>query len=91
LPPSEILRREVYSKTTKGVVAVRKLVMWKTNKQESDPSYPAYVVHFTDYSAGRKDPLQREVRVAPSQDVASKIADAMIEANIKKGWALHEG
>jgi len=91
LPPSEILRREVYTKTTKGVVAVRKLVMWKTNKQESDPSYPAYVVHFTDYSAGRKDPLQREVRVAPSQDVASKIADAMIEANIKKGWALHEG
>ncbi|NOY93028.1 MAG: hypothetical protein GXP55_17730 [Deltaproteobacteria bacterium] len=91
LPPSELIRREVYTKTTKGAVAVRKLVLWKTNKQDVDPSYPAYVVHFTDYSAGRKDPLKREVRVAPSEELATGIAEAMLEKNIKKGWALVEG
>ncbi|MCB9568774.1 MAG: hypothetical protein H6710_16425 [Myxococcales bacterium] len=86
LPVSAIVRREVYAKTTKGTDAVRKLVVWKTNKEAADPSYPAFVVHFTDYSPGRKDPLQREVRVAPTLIEAQKIADGMIASNIKKGW-----
>ncbi len=87
LPPSEVMRREVYTKTTKGKLAVRKLVVWKTNKEELDPSYPAFVVHFTDYSPGRKDPLKREVRLAPRFDVAEAIAEDMLVKNIKKGWA----
>lgn len=86
LPKSEIVRREVYTKVSKGQMAVRKLVMWKTNKQELDSCYPAFVVHFTDYSAGRKEPLKRTVRLAPSLELATKIADEMIDKEIKKGW-----
>ncbi len=86
LPAAEIMRREVYTKTSKKGTAVRKLVQWRTNKQDVDPSYPAYVVHFTDYSPGRKQPLQREVRLAPSFDLAEQIAEEMLAANIKRGW-----
>lgn len=87
LPASEVLRREVYTKATKGKTAVRKLVMWQTNKHEADPLFPNFVVHFTDYSPGRKDPLKRTVRLAPSRQIAEEIADAMIAKEIKKGWA----
>lgn len=91
LPASSILRREVYTKTAKDVMAVRKLLIWKTNKEEEDPSFPAYVVHWTDYSPGRKDPLKREVRLAPTDEIAEQIAAGMLEANIKKGWEPVEG
>ena len=86
LPTSEVLRREVWTKETKGQIAVRKLLIWKTNKETADAAFPAYVVHWTDYSSGRASPLNREVRLAPNQPEATKIADAMIEENIKKGW-----
>ncbi len=87
LPASEVLRREVYTKATKGKTAVRKVVMWATNKHELDPLYPQFVVHFTDYSPGRKEPLKRVVRLAPDKDIATQIADALIAKEIKKGWA----
>ena len=88
LPSSEILRREVYTKSAKDLVSVRKLVLFRTNKQHIDSSYPAYVVHWTDYSPGRKDPLQKEVRVAPIEKIATAIANEMIAENIKKGWLI---
>jgi hypothetical protein len=86
LPASEILTRRVWTKTTKGKVAVRKLLMWKTNKSGIDPDFPAYVVHWTDYSAGRGTPLEREVRTAPTAELAETIAAKLIEENVKKGW-----
>ncbi|MBL9100544.1 MAG: ATP-dependent DNA ligase [Myxococcales bacterium] len=89
LPASTVVRREVYVKAAKGQSSVRKLVVWKTNKETVDRSYPAFVVHWTDYSPGRKDPLQREVRVAPTLADAIKIGDDMIAENVKKGWDRH--
>lgn len=86
LPASEVIRREVYTKKAKDKVAVRKLVAWKTNKEETSADHPAYVVHFTDYSPARKDPIKHEVRIAPDRESAEKIAEAMLEANVKKGW-----
>jgi hypothetical protein len=87
VPPSEIVRREVYTKSTKGEIAVRKLVVWRTNKEHlAHVRFGAWVVHFTDYSAGRKEPLQREVRLAPTEAMATKIADELIAEGIKKGW-----
>lgn len=86
LPKSKVIRREVWTKETKGVIAVRKLVVWQTNKQEIDTTYPGYVVHWTDYSPGRASPLDREVKLAPNEKSAIAIADAMVEENIKKGW-----
>ena len=87
LPGSEMLRREVWTKVTKGQTAVRKLVIWKTNKAPVDASFPAFVVHWTDYSATRGTPLEREVRLAPTETLAMELSDAMIAENIKKGWA----
>jgi len=86
LPPSTLMRREVWTKATKGQLAVRKLLVWQTNKSEHDDRYPAFVVHWTDYSAGRAEPLDRDVRPAPDEATAQAIAQEFIEANIKKGW-----
>lgn len=86
LPSSEITRREVWTKAAKGKVAVRKLVVWKTNKEQADPSYPAYVAHWTDYSPDRATPLDREVRTAPTAELIERIAEKLIEDNVKKGW-----
>jgi ATP-dependent DNA ligase len=85
LPASEILRREVYTKTAKEKTAVRKFLVWKTNKEDTG-NFPPYVVHYTDYSPGRKNPLAREVRLANNKKNATRIADELIAANIKGGW-----
>lgn len=34
---SSVLRRKVYTETTRGCQAVRKLVAWATNKHDVDP------------------------------------------------------
>ena len=85
-PVSEIIQREVYTKTTKGKTAVRKLLVWATNKKDVDSDFPAYVVHWTDYSPNRKDPLKREVRLAPDRETADELAAAMLADGVKKGW-----
>jgi hypothetical protein len=85
LKPSEVIRRQVWTKESKDKVDVRKLLVWKTNK-ESDPRFPAFVVHWTDYSSSRKAPLAREVKLAINQKDAEAIAEALIEENVKKGW-----
>jgi hypothetical protein len=86
LASSQIVRREVWTKTTGGKTDVRKLVVWQTNKASGDSNFPEFVVHWTDYSSTRKEPLSREVKPAPNRKVADDIAASIIEANIKKGW-----
>jgi len=54
-------------------------VMWSC-------SLPAYVLHFTDYSPTRKEPLKKSVSVAPDQTGLDALFDAELEDNIKKGW-----
>ena len=46
---------------------VRKLVMWQTNKESEGDDFPAFVIHYTDYSPNRKTPLERETRVSSSR------------------------
>jgi hypothetical protein len=87
LPVSQLLRREVWTKESKGKTSVRKLLVWKTNKEvQSAGRFPAYVVHWTDYSPSRAEPLDREVKLAPDEAEAQKIADELVKDNIKKGW-----
>ena len=62
------------------------MVVWKTNKEKQEQSFPAFVVHWTDYSPNRKDPLKKEVRLSPDKNNATQITEKMIEENIKKGW-----
>jgi len=68
---SEVIRRQVWSKEGSGKVDVRKLVLWKTNKDAA--GYPAFVIHWTDYSSTRKSPLDREVRLAPMRRKLSRL------------------
>ncbi|MEM8997765.1 MAG: hypothetical protein AAGF23_23480, partial [Acidobacteriota bacterium] len=89
-PQSRVVRRRVFTKTTKDKTAVRKLLVWETGKAEIDPDYPAFVVHWTDYSPGRKQPLQREVRLAPTRAVADELAEQMLAAGVKRGWKAVE-
>jgi hypothetical protein len=66
---------------------VRKLVMWKTNKEQESEDYSAFVIHYTDFSPNRKEPLQRDIRVSNSQEQIEAMWVALKEANIKKGWS----
>ena len=86
LPESEIIRREVYTKKVKDSMAVRKLVLFQTNKHKVDLDYPAFVLHWTDYSPGRKNPLSRKVRLAPTKKIADSEFESIISSNIKTGW-----
>ena len=86
LPKSEIIRREVFTKSAKGETMVRKFVVLKTNKETESDEYPAYVVHYTDFSPNRKTPLAREVRVSSSREQIMVLCDQLKEENVKKGW-----
>ena len=83
--------REVYTKVLKGETMVRKFVRWKTNKESESGDFPAYVVHYTDFSPNRKTPLNREVRVSNSKDQIKELWEGLKKDNIKKGWELYTG
>jgi len=67
-------------------IAVRKLLVWRTGKESQWPGWPAWIVHFTDYSPDRKTPLERTFRTALTEDDAMAVAAEMVTENIKKGW-----
>lgn len=83
--PSEILERQVYSKIMKGNKMVRKLLLWKTNKDDL-PDFPAYVVYLTDFSPNRQNPLERDIKIASTERAARKWFDALAEKNFISGW-----
>jgi hypothetical protein len=92
LPESTLIAREVYAKEAKGKTAVRKLVAWRTNKDELDPRYAPYVIHYTDYSFGRKAPLQHTVRLAPDLSSCRTTFEELKVAKkvTSRGWSLLE-
>jgi ATP dependent DNA ligase domain/ATP dependent DNA ligase C terminal region len=91
LPRSQLLRREVYTKTLKGNLMVRKLLLWKTNKESEGGAFPAYVAYFTDYSPNRQTPLEHDIRVSNSiGQIEGLLADMQTEY-IVKGWAKAGG
>jgi hypothetical protein len=82
-----VLQRAVRVKELKGKVMVRKLLLWKTNKDDvSQGEYPAYVLHLTDFSPNRKDPLQREIRVSDSLDQIQRFYAQWEEKYFVGGW-----
>jgi ATP-dependent DNA ligase len=86
MPKSEILRREVFKKTLKGEIMVRKFLMWKTNKENVSREHPAFVIHFTDFSPNRATPLSRDIRVSNSRQQIDELFEKLKEENVKKGW-----
>ncbi len=90
LPKSEIILRELYTKETKGKLMVQKFLVWKTNKDTVSDKFPPYVMHYTNFSAGRKDPLKRELRVAGDEKSILEKVEIYRTKNIKKGWVKVE-
>ncbi len=86
LPQSTLLRREVFSKDSAAELCVRKLVAWKTNKEDADPLYPPYVVFFTDFTPGRTEPLKTEIRVAATMEKIKALTDVWLAEKITRGW-----
>jgi hypothetical protein len=85
LKPSTIKLREVYTKSGKGGTAVRKFLGIQTHKEKTG-KYSPFIVLYTDFSAGRKTPLEQDIFLcATSKDMEIKMAK-LIEENIKKGW-----
>ena len=89
LANSEILQREVYTKTLRGQTLVRKFLLWKTNKDRESEEFPGFVAYYTDFSPTRKTPLTRDIRVTNSQSQAIALYRAFKEENLKKGWELN--
>jgi hypothetical protein len=83
--PSEVLERTVYTKTMKGSKMVRKLLLWKTNKEERG-DFPGYVVYLTDYSPNRQTPLERDIRISNSEKRAREMFKEMAAKNFVGGW-----
>lgn len=86
LPKSEMIFRKIYTKGTDLKFMIQKYVIWKTNKEQSG-AFPAYVLHYTDFSVSRKEPLKRDIRVSNSKEQIQQLCDEMIKVNVKKGWA----
>lgn len=86
LPKSELIRREVCTKQLKGQTMVRKLMMWKTNKDGLGDEFPAFVIHSTDFSPGRKTPLERDVRVSSSREQIESLWSELAGETFTKGW-----
>ena len=67
---------------------VRKLVLWKTNKDEASKDFPAYVLQATDFSPNRKDKLQYDMRVSSSREQMDEFFAAWEVKYFKKGWEV---
>lgn len=80
---SELLLRELYEKQLGGKSMLQKYLIWKTNKEKTG-DFPAYVLHYTNYSSGRQEPLQREIKVSDSHDQIMELYAAYLEENKKK-------
>lgn len=85
LPLSLRMLRKVFVKQSAGKIMIQKYVVWKTNKEPTGV-YPAYVLHFTDYSSTRQELLKRDIRVSDSEQQIMNLCQEMIDNNVKKGW-----
>ena len=78
------------TKDGKNGISIRKIITLKTSKSEIWDGWPEWSVFYSDFSQGRKSPLDRKLKTAKSIEEASKIANNLIDSNIKKGWTIKE-
>jgi hypothetical protein len=83
LPALEVVRREVYAKEMKGASAVRKLVVGR--RPATAGAFP-YVIFWTDFSAGRKTPLEVSTLFAHSEKRAEALVNKLLQENVTKGF-----
>jgi len=85
LKPSKLMERTVYTKVMRENTMVRKLLLWKTNKEDT-PDFPAFVIYLTDFSPNRKTPLERDIKVASTEKTARNLFKEMADKNFIGGW-----
>jgi ATP-dependent DNA ligase len=91
--PSKVLFRQVYKKESSSIM-VQKYVVWCTNKGGSprninsagNKDYPSFVFSYTNFSAGRAEPLAIEVRISESREQIMDLCRRCIEKEVKTGW-----
>jgi hypothetical protein len=83
--PSKLLERTVYKKTMRGASMVRKLLLWKTNKEDTG-DFPGYVVYLTDFSPNRIEPLQRDIKISNNERSARQLFTEMAKKYFVGGW-----
>ncbi len=88
MPVLEVVRREVYTKEIKGALAVRKLVVGR--RPATAGAFP-YVVFWTDFSAGRKTPLEVTTLYAHTEGRAEALVKKLLEENVTKGFERADG
>jgi hypothetical protein len=76
---AEVIERIVYRK---GKDAVRKFILAKRGSEDALP----YIFSYTDFSAGRKDPLKVATAYAYTETRARALLEACLADNVKKGW-----
>ena len=84
--PSEVLRREVYTKTMGGKQMVQKFLVWRSHKGEH--GFGEYVLAYTNFSSGRAEPLATEARISSTREHIMAMTDALIAEKVKSGWTL---
>lgn len=89
LPLSQIIKRAVATKVSKEKTMVRKIVLWKTNKEDASKDFPAYVLQLTNFSPNRKDPLQYEMKVSSSKEQILSFFKEWEEKYFLKGWKIN--
>lgn len=87
LPALEVVRREVYTKEIKGARAVRKLVVGR--RPATAGAFP-YVIFWTDFSAGRKTPLEVATLFAHTEARAEALVKKLLEENLTRGFVRWE-
>ena len=85
-PQSAIIKKDVFTKLSKGNTNVKKFYVWDTKSK--DANYPKYVFYKIDYSPTRKDKMKRDIKISNSKKQILKIYDSEIESDIKSGWTL---
>ena len=60
LPKSKLIKKEVIKKESKKGIAIKKFVLWKSNKEKAS-DYPSYLCYYLDFSDGRKDPIKKKI------------------------------
>lgn len=86
LPRSKPLKRSVYAKHMSGGTMVRKVMLWRTQKEEA--AFPAFVAYLTDFSPNRVQLLRRELRIAHTHAQAIQEFEALETGALKTGWEL---
>ena len=76
---AEILERHVYRK---GADSIRKFLLAKRGGDNALP----YNMSYTDFSASRKEALKVSTDYAYTEDRAKALLEALLAANVKKGW-----